>query len=133
MQFLSTSIVIYLHKDLNVQFGGLIGIRDKRLLESALAYPQLLCSIGTEQDLYILAAAYCYHLIANHPFVDGNKRIGALAMLVFLRINGVLCRPSKDELYNFAIGCATSQISEEKIASILKLTQLQWMFKCGKN
>lgn len=120
MQFLSSALTIELHKGLITQFGGLNGVRDKGLLESALAYPQLLHSIGGEKDPYVLAAAYCYHLVANHPFLDGNKRIGALAMMTFLRINNVPCYLPKDELYRIAFGVATSKMSETAIVRILK-------------
>lgn len=120
MQFLSVTLVIELQKSLIAQFGGLKGIRDKGLLESALAHPQLLYSIALERDPYVLAAAYCYHLVANHPFLDGNKRIGALAMMTFLRINNVACDLPKDELYRIAFGVATSKMSESAIVCILK-------------
>ncbi len=120
MQFLSTPIVIDLQKTLVRQFGGLGGIRDKGLLESALAYPQLLYSIRMERDLFILAASYCYHLIHNHPFLDGNKRIGVLAMLTFLRVNGIVICPPKDELYALAMQITTEKMDEKEIAAILK-------------
>lgn len=120
MQFLSAMIVIELHKGLITQFGGLKGIRDMGLLESALAHPQLLHSIGMERDPYVLAAAYCYHLVANHPFLDGNKRVGALAMMTFLRINDIPCQLPKDELYRIAFGVATSRIKESSIVRILR-------------
>jgi len=120
MQFLSTSLVIDLQRSLIRQFGGLHGIRDKGLLESALAYPQLLYSIGTERDIFILAASYSYHLIHNHPFLDGNKRIGVLAMLTFLRTNGIVLQPPKTALYDLAIQITIEKTNEEEIAAILK-------------
>lgn len=120
MQFISYSLVVDLQKVLIAQFGGLGGIRDKRLLESALAYPQLLYSIQGERDIYVVAASYLYHLIQNHPFIDGNKRIGTLAMLTFLRINGELIHIPKNELYRLAMRVATSKINEKKIADTLK-------------
>lgn len=120
MQFLSSALTMELHKSLIAQFGGLNGVRDKGLLESALAYPQLLYSISGEKDPYVLAAAYCYHLVANHPFLDGNKRIGALAMMTFLRMNNVPCSLPKDELYGIAFGVATSKVKESAIVRILK-------------
>src|SRR5579872_5169321 len=103
MQFLSVTLILDLHKMLIDRFGGIKGVRDRGLLESALAYPELLYSIAMERDVYVLGAAYGYHLIHNHAFVDGNKRIGVLAMLTFLRNNGITVRPSKDELYALAM------------------------------
>lgn len=121
MQFLSVPLVIELHKELIVEFGGLPGIRDKGLLESAVEFPKLLYFIAMERDPYIVAASYGYHLICNHAFLDGNKRIGVLAMLTFLRMNGKVCSPPKDVLYGIAMRAATSKISEEEIANFLKL------------
>ena len=120
MQFLSLSFVVDLHQQLILRFGGSDGIRDKGLLESALAHPQLMYSIAMERDIYVLAASYCYHLIRNHPFIDGNKRIGALAMLTFLRLNGENCNIPKDDLYDLAIKITTTKMSEKEIATILK-------------
>lgn len=70
--------------------------------------------------IYILAASYAYHLIKNHPFLDSNKRIGILAMLTFLRINGEQFFCSQNDLYNLAMRIATSQVDEHEIATILK-------------
>lgn len=121
MRFLSTSEVIELHKMLIAQFGGLYGIRDKGLLESALSYPQLLYSIGMERDINLLAACYCMHLIKNHPFVDGNKRIGVLAMITFIKANGKTFSITQNQLYELAIKVAISEIDENGIARILKI------------
>lgn len=120
MQFLSVDLVIDLHRMLINQFGGMYGIRDKHLLESAMAYPQMLYTIGMEQDIYVLAAGYCYHIINNHPFIDGNKRIGTLAMLTFLKINKQDIYIPKSKLYDLAMMVATSKINEKKIAVTLK-------------
>jgi death-on-curing protein len=121
MQFLELALVIDLHRGLIVTFGGASGIRDKRLLESAISYPQLLYSIAMEHDVCTLASAYCYHLVKNHPFVDGNKRIGTLTMLTFLKMNGVLCIIPKSKLYKLIIDVASSKGSEEDIVAFLKL------------
>ena len=120
IHFLEIDDVIMLHKSLIMKFGGLAGLRDRNLLESALAYPQLLFSMTMEQDIYVLAGAYCYHLIGNHPFIDGNKRIGVLAMLTFFKINNVDVHIEKDKLYDLAMNIAMSKISEDVIPKILK-------------
>ncbi len=120
MQFLSIALIIDQHKKLIAQFGGLHGIRDKGLLESALAYPQLLYDIGMERDIYILAAAYFYHIIKNHPFIDGNKRTGTLALLIFLRTNEISIKVDKNTLYDLAIKTAQSKIDEQGIVATLK-------------
>lgn len=120
IHFLEINDIITLQKSLILKFGGLAGLRDKNLLESAVMYPQLLSSMTMEQDMYILGGAYCYHLIANHAFVDGNKRIGVLAMLTFFKINNFNVHIQHDKLYDFAMSIAMSQINEDKVAQILK-------------
>ncbi len=68
----------------------------------------------------MLAGAYCMHLIKNHPFVDGNKRIGTLAMLTFIRTNGATFSITQTQLYELAIKVAISEIDENDIARIMK-------------
>jgi len=120
IHFLEIDDIIMLHKGLIVKFGGLAGIRDRKLLDSALAYPQFLSAMTMEQDVHVLASAYCYHLIGNHPFVDGNKRIGVLAMLTFFKINKVDVHVQKDKLYDLAMDIAMSKVSEDEVVKILK-------------
>lgn len=73
-----------------------------------------------ERDFYNLAASYAYHLILRHPFIDGNKPIGILAMLTFLSINGLKIRIPENELYSLGMKIATSKIKEKEIVAILK-------------
>ena len=81
--------VLALHERLLAEFGGSSGLRDEGLLESALARPQNRFAHGTP-TIFDLAASYAFGLVNNHPFIDGNKRIGFAAATVFLEING--CR-----------------------------------------
>ncbi|MBM4377524.1 MAG: type II toxin-antitoxin system death-on-curing family toxin [Deltaproteobacteria bacterium] len=77
------------------RFGGTHGLRDEALLESALAQPS--SSFGGEYlhaDLFEMAAAYLFHVVKNPPFVDGDKRVGLAAALVFLEVNGIGNEPS---------------------------------------
>ena len=74
------------HEEMLSRFGGLSGIRDERLLDSALARPQQLFAYG-KPDRFELAAAYASGIIRNHPFLDGNKRAGFMAAALFLEIN----------------------------------------------
>ncbi len=124
--FLEFDEIIYLHEGLIRKFGGSAGLRDKNLLESALIYPQFLSAMAEEQDLYVLASAYCFHIIGNHPFVDGNKRIGVLAMLTFLRMNKIDIHVQKDKLYDLAMDVAMSKISEDQVAKKLKTIVLMY-------
>ena len=79
--------VLALHERLLADFGGSAGLRDEGLLDSALARPENLFAYGTP-TVFELAASYAFGLVKNHPFIDGNKRVGFAAALVFLEING---------------------------------------------
>ncbi len=88
--FLSLEQVLEMHAYFVDRFGGAHGVRDTGLLESALAMPS--AGFGDQYlhaDLFEMAAAYLYHIVGNHPFVDGNKRTGAGAAGLFLKGNGV--------------------------------------------
>jgi len=93
--YLSVEIVREIHREVLIAFGGLDGVRDAGLLESAVAAPQ--ASFGGESpfaDAVEVAAAYLFYLCKNHPFIDGNKRTAMPAAIVFLRLNGF--EPAKD-------------------------------------
>ncbi len=88
--FLTLDEVIVIHREIIEQYGGSLGIRDLGLLESAVAMPQ--AGIGDQYfhpDLFEMAAAYLFHIVQNHPFIDGNKRTGAMAAYTFLKLNRV--------------------------------------------
>jgi death-on-curing protein len=87
--FLSVDNVIYLHEDSSREEGGMAGMRDLPLLESAVLMPQQ--QFGGQylhNGIPSMAAAYLFHIVSNHPFLDGNKRAGAMAAFVFLDSNG---------------------------------------------
>ena len=86
-QWLMRETVLALQERLLAEFGGLGGIRDAGLLDSALARPQQLLAYG-QPSLFDLAAAYAFGLVRNHPFLDGNKRIGFATAVVLLELNG---------------------------------------------
>src|SRR5712691_7855129 len=96
--FLRLNEIIEIHNDQIVRYGGSRGIRDMGLLQSAGAMP--MSSFGGQYlhaDLYEMAAAYLFHLVRNHAFVDGNKRVAALTAAVFLQVNGLRVTADKDE------------------------------------
>ena len=100
MIFLTLDDVLESHRYQIDTYGGSDGIRDLGLLESAIAQPE--ASYGGQYlhaDFFEMAAAYLYHLVMNHPFVDGNKRVGLEVALIFLEINGVAVEASDDELF----------------------------------
>ncbi|MCL4195502.1 MAG: type II toxin-antitoxin system death-on-curing family toxin [Thermoguttaceae bacterium] len=119
--FLSTEDVLSLHADQVDLYGGEHGVRDLGLLDSAVAQPQ--ASFGGEhlhKDLFEMAAAYLYHLVQNHPFLDGNKRTGAVAAMVFLDLNGIEIDAPKGSLYDLAMAVATGQAGKAEIAKFFR-------------
>ena len=97
--FLGLDEVIEIHRDQIKRYGGPSGIRDIELLKSAIAMPP--ASFGGEhlhKNLYEMAAAYLFHVTRNHPFIDGNKRTGAVASVVFLLMNGIELNAEEDSL-----------------------------------
>lgn len=122
MKLLSKRQVLLLHEQLLAQTGGLQGIRDEGLLESALEAPfQGFGDIDAYPSLQQKAARLGYGLIKNHPFFDGNKRTGTHIMLVFLAINGVELTYSQKELSDMIVAVAAGEKGyEELLAWLLK-------------
>lgn len=113
--------ILTLYKIMVDNTGGTIGIRDTSLLESALNAP--FQTFGDEElypSINEKASRLCYGLIKNHPFIDGNKRIGVYAMLVFLELNNINLNFSDEEIINIALKTADSTYSYEDILGILK-------------
>ena len=121
MRYLSLQEVISLHSLLIAQSGGSSGLRDRGALESAVAQPE--ATFGGE-DLYpglaSKAAALGHSLIQNHPFVDGNKRIGHAAMEVFLLLNGHEVDASVDEQEQIIIEVASGTVSRIELGEWLR-------------
>jgi death-on-curing protein len=113
MKRLSLETVIAIHSELIAQSGGLDGIRDNNLLDQSINSPYH--TFGGEYlypTLQAMAAHLAFSLIKNHPFLDGNKRIGILSMLVFLDINSLPITCTDDELVTLGLGLADSSITE---------------------
>ena len=118
MRYLSLQEVISLHSLLIAQSGGSTGLRDRGALESAVAQPE--ASFSGEElypDLATKAAALGHSLIQNHPFVDGNKRVGHAAMEVFLLLNGQEIDASVDEQETIIIEVASGKISRIELSA----------------
>ncbi len=114
MKTLSKQQVLLLHDHLIQEIGGASGLRDEALLDSALAAPfQSFGGVDIYPSLQQKAARLCFGLVKNHPFVDGNKRIGAHAMLVFLALNGIRLTYSQDELIQAVLNLASGAIGFE--------------------
>lgn len=97
------------------RFGGPPGVRDQGALESAIARAVNRFHYGTT-DLAELAAAYAFGLARNHAFVDGNKRIAFVSMMLFLRLNGVRFAPDQAQAAAIILALAAGEVSEESLA-----------------
>ena len=103
------------------EFGGSHGVRDEGLLLSALAQPE--SGFGEQyfhKDLFEMAAAYLFHLVKNHAFHDGNKRIAALTAAVFLQVNGLKVTANEDEFEKLVLDAAQSLVTKEQIAHFFR-------------
>ena len=116
MKTLSKRQVLMLHEQLITETGGIQGLRDEGLLESALAAPfQSYADVDAYPSVQQQAARLCYGLVMNHPFVDGNKRIGAHAMLVFLLLNGIELCYRQEELSDIILMVASGKSGYETL------------------
>ena len=117
--WISLAVALAVHEEQLAEHGGGSGVRDRGLVESALARPQQLAAYG-EPDLADLAAAYGYGIVRNHPFVDGNKRTGAVVMELFLALHGVELACSDAELVETILALASGDLSQEALATWLR-------------
>ena len=117
--FLTREVIDNIHADSIALFGGSIGIRDDGLVESALGSAQNAWFYG-RGDLFEVAAAYAFHLAQAQAFIDGNKRTGIAAALIFLEYNGVPSRVDDGTLYDAMIGIAERRLSKPQLAAVLE-------------
>ena len=118
-QWLLRETVLALQERLLAEFGGLTGLRDAGLLDSALARPRQLFAYG-KPTVFELAAAYAYGLIRNHPFLDGNKRIGFIAAVAFLELNGCRFTASEADAALKTLALAARELDEAGYAAWLR-------------
>ena len=119
-EFLAIEDVLEIHAMQLARYGGGDGLRDQGLLESALAQPQ--ATFGGElvhDGLFAMAAAYLFHIVSNHPFIDGNKRTGLLSALVFLDINGIAIERESETLHDMTMAVAESRAGKDEVAATL--------------
>lgn len=125
--FLELDDVLALHAESLRRFGGGPGLRDVALLESAVAMPR---ATMFGQPLHVTleeqAAAYLFHLVKNHPFVDGNKRVALAAALVFLGLNGLGVAASSEELVELVLGTISGARSKADLAVFFKARARPW-------
>jgi death-on-curing protein len=110
-----------IHADQIERYGGSPGIRDITLLQSAIAMPA--AGFGEQYlhaDLFEMAAAYLFHIVKDHPFVDGNKRVGIASALVFLELNGVGMKATNDALVEMVLAVVEHKMAKAGIAEFFR-------------
>lgn len=119
--FLTLNDVLAIHQRQIKVFGGSHGIRDEGLLLSALAMPQA-AFFGeyAHANIYEMAAAYLFHIVMNHPFVDGNKRTGVATAVIFLGMNDIFSTASNAELAELTLAVAQGQKTKLQITEFFK-------------
>lgn len=119
--WITSELAEAIHDRQLAEHGGPSGVRDRGLLESALARPQQLAAYGgIEVDASALAAAYAYGMARNHPFIDGNKRTAAVLCEVFLELNDFLLVAEDADLYPVFLGLAEGSIGEDELTAWLR-------------
>jgi death-on-curing protein len=120
-RFLTLAEVLEIHQDQIARYGGAPGIRDVDLLKSALAMPA--ATFGgrfLHAGPHEMAAAYLFHLVANHPFIDGNKRVGAVAALVFMDLNGLTVSASENDFAEVVLAVARGEMDKANVTVFLR-------------
>lgn len=115
-KWLAPALVTAIHDEAIYEFGGLSGIRDTGLLESALDRPRNRRAYQPKATVFELAARLCFGLAKNHPFVDGNKRTALLAARAFLFVNGYLLEPAEEDEVLTIVAVAKGSVSEQQLA-----------------
>jgi len=121
MQYLTVDDVRLVHDDQLTRYGGAPGLRDEGRLSAAVEVARA----GFEghrlhPDIWSIAAAYLYHLVRGHPFVDGNKRTGVASALLFLAMHQVEIDASDDELVEFVLDVASGNRTKDQVAAFLR-------------
>lgn len=125
MKFLTLEEAIEIHTQLIQGYGGLDGIRDMRLLISALEMPKA-AMLGEflHPSIYDKAAAYLYHIVCNHPFIDGNKRTGTAAALIFLDMNSIQLEFDESTFEDLVVDVAKGHVTKEEISAFFEKSVL---------
>jgi len=121
--WITKDILLAVHAELLNRFGGLSGIRDEGLLDSALNRPKHLVSYGSP-TLFQMAAAYSHEIVKNNPFLNGNKRTGFMSAYIFLGVNGWSLEAPEEEAVLEALALAAGETSEEAYAAWLERTSV---------
>jgi death-on-curing protein len=120
-KFLTLAEILEIHQDQIERYGGEPGLRDMGLLKSAAGTPA--ATFGDKflyTDIYEMAAAYLFHLVKNHPFVDGNKRVGTVATIVFLTLNGYDFDAPESDLVDLVYGVARGDTDKSEVTVFIR-------------
>ncbi|MDO8684787.1 MAG: type II toxin-antitoxin system death-on-curing family toxin [Armatimonadota bacterium] len=119
--FLGIDEILEIHRDQIAKYGGSPGIRDVAMLLSAAAMPAATFDgRHLHEDLFEMAAAYLFHITQNHPFLDGNKRTGIVAALVFMALNNIEINVGEDELESMVMAVAQGQADKAAAAEFFR-------------
>ena len=122
--FLELSDVMQIHVNQISHYGGASDVRDADLLESAIEQPRASYDGAFLHAFpFEMAAAYLFHIVMNHPFVDGNKRTGTVAALVFFDINGISIDAMNGELSDLTLAVATGSVGKREITKFFESHQ----------
>jgi death-on-curing protein len=119
--FLEVEHVVRIHLSVIERYGGQQGIRDMGLLHSAVAMPQAAfegCLL--HEDVFAMAGAYLFHIVQDHPFIDGNKRTGAAAAIVFMAMNDVEVEADEEGLVELTMAVARGEAGIPRIADFFR-------------
>ena len=119
--FLTIDEIVAIHRDQIARYGGSEGVRDWGLLQSAIAMPA--ATFGGQflhGDLCEMAAAYLFHIVQNHPFIDGNKRVGAAAAYVFLALNDLRLTADNDAYSDLVLSVARGETPKSRVADFFR-------------
>jgi death-on-curing protein len=119
--FLTLDEITDIHRDQIARYGGSEGVRDWGLLQSAIAMPA--AGFGGQflhADLCEMAAAYLFHIVRNHPFIDGNKRVGAVAAYVFLALNNRRLTADQSTYAELVLSVACGETPKSAVAEFLR-------------
>jgi len=119
-RWITRIVVNAIHNDQLREHGGLPGVRDENVLESALARPRQKWTYEPGADLPSLAAAYAFGFVKNHPYRDGNRRIGFLALVTFLGVNGVEFDAPEADVVAIVVSLADGTTSESGLAEWIR-------------
>jgi death-on-curing protein len=119
--FLTLDEVLAIHADQIRRYGGKGGLRDLALLQSALGTTETTFDGDyLHTDLFEMASAYLFHIVRNHPFIDGNKRTGLMTALVFLGLNSFELTADPEELFELVSGVSTGEVAKAEVAVFLQ-------------